>query len=275
MQQHRRGDHLRVGLRLDRDRYRTRSQRSPGPARAIAGDGQRHRRAGGSLRLERRRTDQANSGYRRPLAARALRAECRRGAPRSRRHTLSSARNPRRLGRAPRQSLRPRSPIITRARTNRSACSCKWRPPPPCNEIESIAAVEGVDGIFIGPSDLAADLGHLGNPESPRGASRHRRRRRAHSSRRRKASGILTGDAESAGRYLELGFHFRGGRQRRRRSRPRHRHPRSPVQGKARSKDRSLTVARRLHRRRYRYSNPKAKTSQWNRCGAPPAMRFR
>ncbi|MCU1239193.1 MAG: 2-dehydro-3-deoxyglucarate aldolase, partial [Candidatus Solibacter sp.] len=32
------------------------------------------------------------------------------------------------------------------------------------NEIESIAAIEGVDGIFIGPSDLAADLGHLGNP---------------------------------------------------------------------------------------------------------------
>jgi 4-hydroxy-2-oxoheptanedioate aldolase len=28
--------------------------------------------------------------------------------------------------------------------------------------IEAIAAVDGVDGIFIGPSDLAADLGHLG-----------------------------------------------------------------------------------------------------------------
>ncbi|MCB8836274.1 4-hydroxy-2-oxoheptanedioate aldolase [Aurantimonas sp. VKM B-3413] len=30
--------------------------------------------------------------------------------------------------------------------------------------IEEIAAVEGVDGLFIGPSDLAADMGHLGNP---------------------------------------------------------------------------------------------------------------
>jgi 4-hydroxy-2-oxoheptanedioate aldolase len=29
--------------------------------------------------------------------------------------------------------------------------------------LESIAAVEGVDGLFIGPSDLAAALGHLGN----------------------------------------------------------------------------------------------------------------
>lgn len=31
------------------------------------------------------------------------------------------------------------------------------------DNIEEIAAVDGVDGIFIGPSDLAADLGHLGN----------------------------------------------------------------------------------------------------------------
>jgi 4-hydroxy-2-oxoheptanedioate aldolase len=29
--------------------------------------------------------------------------------------------------------------------------------------IEAIAAVEGVDGLFIGPSDLAAALGHLGD----------------------------------------------------------------------------------------------------------------
>lgn len=33
--------------------------------------------------------------------------------------------------------------------------------------IDEIAAVEGVDGVFIGPSDLAADLGHLGNSAHP------------------------------------------------------------------------------------------------------------
>ncbi|NDW05910.1 4-hydroxy-2-oxoheptanedioate aldolase [Jiella pacifica] len=33
--------------------------------------------------------------------------------------------------------------------------------------IEDIAAVDGVDGLFIGPSDLAADMGHLGNPVHP------------------------------------------------------------------------------------------------------------
>src|SRR5712692_10605019 len=32
-------------------------------------------------------------------------------------------------------------------------------------EIEAIALVEGVDGVFIGPSDLSASFGHIGNPQ--------------------------------------------------------------------------------------------------------------
>lgn len=74
-------------------------------------------------------------------------------------------------------------------------------------EIERIAAVEGVDGIFIGPSDLAADFGHLGNPRHAEvqaaiadGCARIRAAGRA--------AGILTGDPEEAGRYLESGFTF-------------------------------------------------------------------
>jgi 4-hydroxy-2-oxoheptanedioate aldolase len=35
------------------------------------------------------------------------------------------------------------------------------------HELEQIAAVDGVDGVFIGPSDLAASLGHLGNAQHP------------------------------------------------------------------------------------------------------------
>ena len=31
-------------------------------------------------------------------------------------------------------------------------------------DLEDIAAVEGIDGVFVGPSDLAASMGHLGNP---------------------------------------------------------------------------------------------------------------
>lgn len=33
--------------------------------------------------------------------------------------------------------------------------------------LEEIAAVPGIDGIFIGPADLAASMGHAGNPDHP------------------------------------------------------------------------------------------------------------
>ena len=36
------------------------------------------------------------------------------------------------------------------------------------DQIDAIAAVDGIDGVFIGPSDLAASLGHLGNPATRR-----------------------------------------------------------------------------------------------------------
>ena len=35
------------------------------------------------------------------------------------------------------------------------------------SHIEDIAAVDGVDGIFVGPADLAADMGHPGNSAAP------------------------------------------------------------------------------------------------------------
>lgn len=34
-------------------------------------------------------------------------------------------------------------------------------------QLQEIAAVEGVDGVFIGPADLAASMGHLGQPSHP------------------------------------------------------------------------------------------------------------
>lgn len=49
--------------------------------------------------------------------------------------------------------------------------------------LDAIAATEGVDGVFIGPADLAADMGHLGNPGHP-DAECHRRRHRAYPPRR-------------------------------------------------------------------------------------------
>ena len=73
--------------------------------------------------------------------------------------------------------------------------------------IDSIAAVEGVDGIFIGPSDLSASLGHIGQPNHPevQATMRHlHERTRAHG----KAVGILTPNHDDAQRYIEMGMQF-------------------------------------------------------------------
>jgi 4-hydroxy-2-oxoheptanedioate aldolase len=32
---------------------------------------------------------------------------------------------------------------------------------------EAIVTTQGVDGVLVGPSDLAADMGHTGNPRHP------------------------------------------------------------------------------------------------------------
>ncbi len=73
--------------------------------------------------------------------------------------------------------------------------------------VDDIAAVEGVDGIFIGPSDLSAALGHLGNPNHPevQQTIRHIHERTIAAG---KATGILAIQPQDAHRYLEMGFHF-------------------------------------------------------------------
>ena len=73
--------------------------------------------------------------------------------------------------------------------------------------IEAIAAIEGVDGLFIGPADLHASLGYLGE--------------RAHKDvlpviddaisrivKTGKAAGILTDSEENTRRWLKLGATF-------------------------------------------------------------------
>ncbi|MCI4665981.1 MAG: aldolase/citrate lyase family protein [Neomegalonema sp.] len=35
------------------------------------------------------------------------------------------------------------------------------------DQLEAIAAVPGVDAVFVGPADLAASMGHVGNPSHP------------------------------------------------------------------------------------------------------------
>ena len=73
--------------------------------------------------------------------------------------------------------------------------------------VDAIAAVDGVDGIFVGPSDLAAAMGHLGNAAHPevQQAIRHifERARAAG-----KPSGILAPVEADARRYIEWGADF-------------------------------------------------------------------
>jgi len=74
-------------------------------------------------------------------------------------------------------------------------------------ELEAIAAVPGVDALFIGPSDLAADMGHLGNPAHP-DVQAAIRDACARSARLGKPIGTFSPVEEDARRYLEMGMTF-------------------------------------------------------------------
>jgi 4-hydroxy-2-oxoheptanedioate aldolase len=73
--------------------------------------------------------------------------------------------------------------------------------------LEAIARTDGVDGIFIGPADLAAALGHLGDQQHANVQSAIQdaiKRIRACG----KPAGILATDEASARRYIEWGTTF-------------------------------------------------------------------
>jgi 2-dehydro-3-deoxyglucarate aldolase len=70
--------------------------------------------------------------------------------------------------------------------------------------VEAIAAVEGVDALFIGPSDLSADYGVLGQLSHPDVAAAIERVVAAGKAAG-KAVGILTGEKD-ARRYLDMGM---------------------------------------------------------------------
>lgn len=75
------------------------------------------------------------------------------------------------------------------------------------DNLEAIAAVDGVDGLFIGPADLSASLGHPGDPTAPMvlEAIDHGLRRIVASG---KAAGILMGDETLARQAIEAGACF-------------------------------------------------------------------
>jgi 2-dehydro-3-deoxyglucarate aldolase len=75
--------------------------------------------------------------------------------------------------------------------------------------VKDIAAVEGVDCIFVGPSDLAAALGHLGNASHPE-VQAAIAQVFADAKAAGKPSGILAPAEADARRYLAMGATFVG-----------------------------------------------------------------
>lgn len=75
--------------------------------------------------------------------------------------------------------------------------------------LDAILAVDGVDGVFIGPSDLSASMGHLGNPghEDVVAAINDGLARIVAAG---KFAGILCLDAALVAHYRECGAHFIG-----------------------------------------------------------------
>jgi 4-hydroxy-2-oxoheptanedioate aldolase len=73
--------------------------------------------------------------------------------------------------------------------------------------LPAIAAVDGVDGVFFGPSDLSASMGLLGKPGHP--TVREAIRNGIQTVRRAgKAAGVLAPDPAIAADYLEAGATF-------------------------------------------------------------------
>jgi 4-hydroxy-2-oxoheptanedioate aldolase len=77
------------------------------------------------------------------------------------------------------------------------------------DNIEAIAAVDGIDCLFIGPADLAADMGHLGNPGAPEVVAAIddaiARIRKCG-----KSAGIVTFDRSAIGDFVAKGVTFLG-----------------------------------------------------------------
>ncbi len=75
------------------------------------------------------------------------------------------------------------------------------------DQIEEIAKVDGVDAIFVGPADLAASMGHLGNFDHPdvqaKIAEAAKRIKKAG-----KPAGILSFNPERAKDYIKMGYTF-------------------------------------------------------------------
>ncbi|MBK9116938.1 MAG: 2-dehydro-3-deoxyglucarate aldolase [Betaproteobacteria bacterium] len=79
--------------------------------------------------------------------------------------------------------------------------------PQAIERLEQIAAVPGVDALFVGPGDLSGSMGHVGNTVHPDVmAAMAAAARRAHAIG--KPVGTVGGTAEVVARYREIGYDY-------------------------------------------------------------------
>jgi 4-hydroxy-2-oxoheptanedioate aldolase len=73
--------------------------------------------------------------------------------------------------------------------------------------LDAIASVEGVDGVFLGAADLSASLGHLGQPRHPEVVAAMEKAIKLIRAKG-KAAGVLATDETVARSFLALGANF-------------------------------------------------------------------
>lgn len=96
------------------------------------------------------------------------------------------------------------------ARANDDLCVIvQVETPEALDEVSAIASTPGVDCVFFGPADLAASLGHRGNPGHP-DVTQVIEAGIAAVIRAGNIPGILTSDVAVSQHYLELGCRFVG-----------------------------------------------------------------
>jgi 4-hydroxy-2-oxoheptanedioate aldolase len=75
------------------------------------------------------------------------------------------------------------------------------------SQLAAISEIEGIDGVFIGPADLSASLGHIGQIQHPE-TQAALKDAAAQLARLGKAAGILASSEAAARQYIEWGYTF-------------------------------------------------------------------
>ena len=94
---------------------------------------------------------------------------------------------------------------LSRSGTRNRRASSRSNPGAAVEAADEIAAVDGVDVLFVGPTDLSHALGipgQIDHPDFQAAIERVAEAARAHG----KAAGVLVWKAEDAARYAELGY---------------------------------------------------------------------